>query len=391
MLWLIWCVLFGSLRFAATLSDVVRTETEFDLVEGHRQARLFPFYSIGRIANIPCNATNGLRGTCLIRGECADNLGIAGGTCSTLTAQATCCIFSRTCGGSTNLNSTYFTNTGYPGTFNAGGTCTFTITPCSSSVCQLRIDFRSLTLAQPDGDGNCVTDVLTITGGSSEVPPICGENTGQHVYVNFDGLSPITIRVSTTAGSTLGRMWNLQLSQIACDSELRAPDGCLQYYLDSTGVISSFNYGFGANPNLNSLGATGTRQIAGQRYGICIRAGADRCTITYSLPTSDGSYAFTVSGDAEVVDPALVGMGILGENGDVCTTDYVVIPDPLVTDANAAGAVFNDRFCGLGIFPVTSQVKPFVVYVVWDDNETPDVANRGFRLAYTQNACTITG
>lgn len=138
-------------------------------------------------------------------------------------------------------------------------------------------------LAQPDGEGNCLTDVLTITGGSSDVPPICGENTGQHVYVNFDDLNPITIRVSTTAGSSVDRMWNLQLSQIPCASQFRAPDGCLQYYLQSSGVISSFNYGFGANPNLNSLGATGSRQIAGQRYGICIQAAPDQCSITYSL------------------------------------------------------------------------------------------------------------
>ncbi|EAT42827.1 AAEL005668-PA [Aedes aegypti] len=389
MLWLIWCVLFGSLRLGSTYSAVLQNETEFDLAEGHRQGRLFPFYTIGRIANVPCLASNGLKGTCLIRGECADNQGIFGGSCSTLTTQATCCIFSRTCGGSTNLNSTYFTNPGYPGSYNGGGTCTFTITPCSSSVCQLRIDFRSLNLAQPNGEGNCLTDVLTITGGSSEVPSICGENTGQHVYINFSELNPITIRVSTTAGSLVDRMWNLQLSQISCASEFRAPEGCLQYYLEPSGVISSFNYGFGANPNLNSLGATGTRQIAGQRYGICIRAAPDRCTITYSLPSTDGSYAFTVSGDAEVLDPTLIGMGVFGENGDICTTDYVVIPSPVVTDVNAAGAVFTDRFCGLGLFSVTSQVKPFVVYVVWDDNEIPDVANRGFRLAYSQNACTL--
>lgn len=86
-----------------------------------------------------------------------------------------------------------------------------------------------------------------------------------------------------------------------------------------------------------------------------------KVTITHSKdqsheqPAADGSYAFTVTGDAEVLDPTLIGMGIFGENGDVCTTDYVVIPDPIVTSANAAGATFVDRFCGLGLFPVTSE------------------------------------
>ncbi|XP_053688704.1 uncharacterized protein LOC128737946 [Sabethes cyaneus] len=391
MHWLIWCVLIGSLPSGFATNALAASETDLDLLDGSssRQGRYFPFYSIGRIANVPCVASNGLTGTCLIRGECADNGGLFGGNCSTLTSQATCCIFSQTCGGTTNLNSTYFTNVGYPGSYNGGGSCVFTINPCSASVCQLRIDFRSLTLAQPDGDGNCITDVLTITGGSSEVPVICGENSGQHVYVNFDDLNPITIRVATTAATSFNRQWNLQLSQIACASQFRAPDGCLQYHFGTTGTISSFNYGFGANPNLNVVGAIGTRQIAGQRYGICIRSGPDTCSITYSLPTNGGQYAFTVSGAADALDPALIGQGAFGQNGLDCLTDYIVIPSPVVTDAAAAGQVFTDRFCGLGIYSVTSQVKPFVVYVVWDDNEDADSANRGFRLAYTQNACSV--
>lgn len=48
-------------------------------------------------------------------------------------------------------------------------------------------------------------------------------------------------------------------------------------------------------------------------------------------------------------------MGIFGENGALCTTDYIVIPDPIVTSADAAGLTFVDRFCGLGLFPVTSE------------------------------------
>ncbi|XP_055535733.1 uncharacterized protein LOC129724676 [Wyeomyia smithii] len=391
MHWLAWCVLIGSLQPGFSDNTLATNETLLELYEGSsfREGRYFPFYTIGRIANVPCLATNGLTGTCLIRGECSDNGGLFGGSCSTLTNQATCCLFSQTCGGTTRLNSTYFTNAGYPGSLNDGGSCIFTIYPCSAAVCQLRIDFRSLTLAQPDGDGNCITDILTITGGSSDVPGICGENSGQHVYVNFDDLNPITIRVATTAATSFNRQWNLQLSQIACASQFRAPEGCLQYYFDTSGTISSFNYGFGANPSLNVVGAVGSRQIVNQQYGICIRAGPDQCSITYSLPDNGGQYAFTVSGAADALDPALIGMGAFGQNGLDCLTDYIVIPSPIVTDQAAAGQVFTDRFCGLGIYSVTSQVKPFVVYVFWDDNEDPDAANRGFRLAYSQNDCSV--
>uniref|UniRef100_A0AAG5D896 CUB domain-containing protein n=1 Tax=Anopheles atroparvus TaxID=41427 RepID=A0AAG5D896_ANOAO len=344
----------------------------------HRSGRFFPFYTIGRIANVPCTSPSGLSGTCLIAGECRDNGGLASGSCSTRTNQAVCCVYTQSCGGSTNLNSTYFTNAGYPGPYNGGGTCTFTVTP-SSGICQLRIDFRTLSLEQPTGDGACNNDRLTITGGSPAVVPLCGENTGQHVYLNFVGGGAITIRVATNGGVSFNRLWNMELSQIACASAERAPVGCLQYYTETSGEISSFNYGLGANPALTAVGTRGSRQLANTNYGICIRPAGGRCSVTYSLPTTD-RYAFTVTGDASAIDPAMVGSGAVGATGALCTTDYIIIPNP------TGGG--SDRFCGLGIDPVTSaSTRPFVLYTVTNGNETPDVANRGFRLVYDQNAC----
>lgn len=57
-----------------------------------RSPRQWPFWSVGRIANSPCQSSNGLTGTCQIRGECDANGGIAYGTCSTLTTQSVCCV-----------------------------------------------------------------------------------------------------------------------------------------------------------------------------------------------------------------------------------------------------------------------------------------------------------
>lgn len=93
--------------------------------------------------------------------------------------------------------------------------------PCGSGVCQLRIDFLDAVLATPNGDGVCNTDLLTITGGATTVPPLCGDNTGQHVYVDFDGTTPIQISVSATPGYTFARHWNIKVSQINCDSAWR--------------------------------------------------------------------------------------------------------------------------------------------------------------------------
>uniref|UniRef100_A0A182WBF9 CUB domain-containing protein n=1 Tax=Anopheles minimus TaxID=112268 RepID=A0A182WBF9_9DIPT len=342
-----------------------------------RSGRFFPFYTIGRIANVPCTSPSGLSGTCLIAGECKDNGGLASGTCSTRTNQAVCCVYTKSCGGSTNLNSTYFTNSGYPGPYNGGGTCSFTITP-SSGICQLRIDFRALTLEQPTGDGSCNTDRLTIVGASPSVVPICGENTGQHLYVNFVGSGPISLRIATNGDVSFNRLWNIELSQIACASAERAPAGCLQYYTEPSGEISSLNYGLGENPAMNTVGARGSRQLANTNYGICIRPAAARCSITYSLPPND-RYAFTLTSDAVAIDPALLGMPMLSTTGAGCLTDFVVIPNPT--------GLTSDRFCGLGFPGVTTSARPFVVYTVTNGNETPDGANRGFRLLYTQNAC----
>lgn len=126
-----------------------------------------------------------------------------------------------TCGATTDNNNTYFVNPGYPGSWAGGAACGITVRPCSAAVCQLRIDFLDLSLATPSGDGVCNTDVLTITGGATTVPPLCGDNTGQHVYVDFDGTAPIQLAVSATPGFTFGRHWHIRLSQINCDSPQR--------------------------------------------------------------------------------------------------------------------------------------------------------------------------
>lgn len=128
------------------------------------------------------------------------------------------------------------------------------------------------------------------------------------------------------------------------------PSGCLQYWTKSSGVISSFNYSPSPNAKLNSVGVEGTRQLAGVNYGICIRAGAGQCSITYA-PVSSDMYAFTMSGDVGAVDPTLLGTSSLQDQN--CNSDYVIIPNP-----SQGGSPLNtgsDRFCGLGLAATTSK------------------------------------
>ncbi|XP_058828005.1 uncharacterized protein LOC131687925 [Topomyia yanbarensis] len=344
----------------------------------NRQSRVFPLYSVGRIANVACIGTNGLSGICQIRGECADNGGLASGQCSALTNQAVCCVFIQTCGGTATQNVTYFQNSGYPLPYNGGGTCSITVVPPDNTICQVRIDFTTFSLSQPDATGTCLVDNIQIIGGST-VPVICGENSGQHVYVSLAGTTSLSIVVSMTSSISFNRVWNIQLSMISCTSQYQAPSGCLQYFMATSGEVASLNYGSAANPALNNLGLIGTRELANANYGICIMAAVGQCSITYSLPNGD-PYAFTLSGDATAVAPAMLGTGAVGAQGTACTTDFLIIPNPV--------GITNDRFCGLGLNTITSAA-PFTLFYVTSVNDVGDVANRGFRLEYSQDACAI--
>lgn len=71
-------------------------------------------------------------------------------------------------------------------------------------------------MAQPDGNGNCIYDALYVTGGASNVPVICGENSGQHIYVNFNGDNDIILRIDTSNSYALARSWNIKIAQIGC-------------------------------------------------------------------------------------------------------------------------------------------------------------------------------
>lgn len=192
-----------------------------------------------------------------------------------------------------------------------------------------------------------------------------------------------------------------------------APSGCLQYHYESSGIVRSFNYSPSPNSLPNTIGVDGSRQIASLAYGICIRV-ISSCSITYSVLSSD-VYSFTLTGDVGAVDPSLLGTGTLQEQ--LCTTDYVIIPNPSQGGTTLTSG--SDRFCGLGLTATTSkrnnlkskrkthsnssdnniylfiyflcigQVQPYVLYVVSDANENLDIGNRGFALNYAQNECPV--
>nr|XP_023015130.1 uncharacterized protein LOC111504687 [Leptinotarsa decemlineata] len=229
---------------------------------------------------------------------------------------------------------------------------------------------------------------MIITGAASVVPVICGENSGQHIYLTVDGTNPIQIVISTGTTVTLGRSWNIKVTQIDCDCPTLAPIGCLQYYTELTNTVNSFNYGNGLNGNLVTQAdgtiVAGTRQIANQRYGICVGMTPGYCSIRWAQTADTTSFTLTGDTAATALMPGLPGNPGVGE---ACTTDYVVIPNPFMT---TGAAEVGDRFCGNQLNTVVTFSKPFVLNVVTDANEATDAANRGFSLTYTQLPCSTT-
>lgn len=124
----------------------------------------------------------------------------------------------------------------------------------------------------------------------------------------------------------------------------------MQYHLASSGTVRSFNFGTGANNNLNSIGVEGSRQLANTNYGICVKPDSGMCSITWS-PASGDPYAFTVTDDVGSVDPSLLGTTTV--QSQTCTTDYVIIPRPNQNGVDLP----SDRFCGLGIGTTTSNKR----------------------------------
>jgi len=87
----------------------------------------------------------------------------------------------KTCGMSTSVNCTYFVNPNFPSGCSAdAGKCSFTVWPCGDGICQLRLDFIEFNIAPPDANGNCNNDFFLVSGAASNVPKICGLNTGEH-------------------------------------------------------------------------------------------------------------------------------------------------------------------------------------------------------------------
>lgn len=372
--------------------------------ESLRDAK-FSIFQIVKFENAPC--VGGTRnGTCFTSAECDSAGGEEDGDCAD--GFGVCCITILSDGATTSLNQSYIVKT----STSTLATSSYTICPCSEDVCRIRFDFTQFTLAGPfsyvgtqngasnmmttlDGAGgaigDCQTDTFSITGTkNSGTPIICGENTGQHVYVDSDGKNCHTINIGIGT-ATATRNLDIMVTQYRCGEEAGGPEGCLQYHTTASGKIRSFNFPNQANAATVAAGVT---HLSSQDYDICIRRPAGTTVICYtqctnvagasaanSAATAQASFGLSVSPDAAAQSNA---------GPTLCNADYILIPggDTLANAIMTPAPLANlNRFCGRELNPtagvasaavvsVCTAVLPFTVGVHFDaDEEHTAIAN----------------
>ncbi|GJQ78278.1 hypothetical protein Trydic_g22120 [Trypoxylus dichotomus] len=230
-------------------------------------------------------------GVCKTRSQCLLSGGVPRGRCGLL---STCCTYDRI--RTTNSKVSYFSSNDVVFTESP---VSFHIVRMNSNVCQLRLDFLDFNLAPVNltqiGTAasqtayQCSVDNFYVVPGPY-IPQICGDNTGQHIYVNMPReLHNITLNVKYTVRSFDLPRWNIKVTQLQCprvtdklvsidsgvaeDFLMIAPQGCLQYYTKESGNIRSFGYDVN-NPN--------TAYASNQDYAICFRRTDYYCGMSFT-------------------------------------------------------------------------------------------------------------
>ncbi|XP_059083097.1 uncharacterized protein LOC131880461 [Tigriopus californicus] len=344
-----------------------------DNVTNSRENRLFSLFSIVQFKNSPCSSTLSFQsggtssvrrnGTCYTTSECLSRSGSSFGSCAS--GFGVCCVFLYSENGATiTQNCSYIQNPGYPGTVSNGGQLAYNIQKCSNDVCFLRLDFELFSIqgtaaTTEENGGQCVdTFDVTINTGQN-IPQICGENGGQHIYVDIGNRASDTATLNFNLnGDRSNRIFDIKVTQIPCRSRSRPPEGCLQYHTGLTGRMETFNY---QDDNDNHL--------ANQEYSVCIRQESGFCCVEYTPCTNMNSFS---------LDPVTDGDIDTAQTDSACTQDYVSIAASTATCSSVQEqANIASRFCGTFLssqngatesLPVCDCTAPFEIGIYTDGN-----------------------
>jgi len=385
---IIFSLLFGTL---AKSTPVEKDEKSFSL------------FSLVSFPNDECLTTDPpTSGRCLTSDECTEVGGKPQGNCAS--SFGVCCFLSISETDTLISNNlTYIQNVGYPNFYEGlartdqSGTWTFRLEG-NADLCQIRLDFEDVVLAQPKYGtpiGTCggTGDALTVTSSTSKMVgfnSLCGTLTGQHIYIHSsintgEAIVEDAAVVNITLGSTIfNRRWKIKTSRIECGNPNRADEGCLQWFTELGGQFKSFN-----KPYTNPM------MISNLLYNICIRKAKGMCGISVSQ-FSDNSNSFRLQNQNmifEVTFNALAGGG--------CPTNSVAATGGCkalgaYTDADCMKefiGIGRSTYCG-GILAdtenteagaITSEALPLRITVAADNGARKE--NTGFDLIYRQTTC----
>lgn len=391
----------GRGRGGHTIKVVPDADGETDIITENsaREGKVFSLFNIIQFDNAGCRSTSSIssggtggsyrNGTCYTSTECLEKGGSIAGSCAA--SFGVCCVFFVTStGGNINQNCTYIRNPGYPNAYDGTGQVSYTIQKCDSSVCSIRLDFESFTL---QGTGNteeadtnltpmtfgglCLDTFQVTTATGQNIPTICGENTGQHMYIDIgNGASDTSNIQFNFGGDNDNRRWEIKVTQIPCGTQGHPIGcGCLQYHTGLTGRLSTFNF---ADENDNHL--------MNQNYGICIRQEKNMCCIRYTPCEDARSFS---------IDTMTTAM--LPIHDSLCTGDYIGIESSMATcNVVAQGEQILNRYCSdtFSAFeagtltaeaPVCDCTAPFQVDIYTDD--IPDTAAIAANTAHSRGVC----
>ncbi|XP_053672181.1 uncharacterized protein LOC128722536 [Anopheles nili] len=310
------------------------------------------------------------------------------------------------CGGTSLVKSTTLIA---PNDISANGlTCVYTIRSLNLRVCQLRLDFNSFSLAQPTLDPypRCINDVLSIENLNFD---LCGENTGQHVYVPFnptnaDRTLTITFRIANRnhIPNLRNPHWSVRVQQLECptgaaaaskdtfrqesafdqpellplvartfhnDIGMLAPTGCLQYFPDTTGTVESFNLGTGEGPYLGGLS-----------YAVCFHRPRTAQALRLRPSVFEMAYVLEPVAGNVAVDELCYSSVASMERSE----DHLLVPNAMAR-LPSLPVLRSSRFCGHSLVSGEVEVTapgPFVMYFNSDQLFDPFRRETGFRMQY---------
>merc|ERR1712088_68421 len=303
-------------------------------VAAAKEAKAFSLFNVVTFQNDACTSTSittqsGARiGQCFTAEECTAKGGIASGGCAM--GFGTCCLFTQTtCGGTVENNCTHVQNDGFPtaltGTAQAAlPNCNYQINKAQADVCSLRLDFLTFNIqagnfaavnqaagGTMDSLGACRDTFAVITntnGAQGGVPVICGQNDGQHMYIDIGPAPGATATIGFTFMALAAtRSWEIKVTQLECGNPMTPPDGCLQWHTGSAGQLTTFNF------------AGNGLHLQNQRYNICIRQEMGMsCTVyTVCAAIAGQGSPYSLSWLTGVAATAK------GASGSACTLDFI--------------------------------------------------------------------